>query len=913
MKKFASKDICKKITVLILIILLCNIFVPYISYGFSGAGGPIMVMPSSEGDEEEEEDKDLFNPIVTFFCAIGDLTMILLQENIVGTDIIHNGSEYSLKYSPGIIFSGTLPAFDINFISPMPNQEKYEVIEPETDIKNIKTKTKAYYQEDGSVKVTYKTNDSAEKNEYKEGEDIVKKSDALSHIRYLQENYSYFNTTTTQKIENTNMEFDKELKEYCWWMIENSHTTSKFTIYVSHEIIETENSIEQIYQVKLTKTVLEKQATLESTARIMRKTIASWYRVMRDIALVGLLSVLVYVAIRGILSSSTTDKAKYKKMLFDWFTALVIILTLHYIISITLTVTKSISDVFNSKIVNSDGSDVIFSNLRTEIAGSGLINGFIKIVMYYCLVILTIKFTIAYFKRFIFVAFLTMIGPIIGLTYPLDKIKDGQAQAFSLWIREFLFNALIQPFHLILYYVFVGSSVMSSFAKTNPIFALVVMAFLTPAEKILRKMFGFDKGGQLGNMESAFGGAAIMNMVNKMGSKAPRGSSSNSESSNADDSAKVRMANNTNGNPYEALMGNNDSTEAQAGTVTSGVAPVRITPGGTTPEGTTSGRITSGGTAQSETASGRATLGGTASGRAISEGATPAGTASSRTTPGGGTPSGTTPGGETPSGGTSSGGAPSGGAPSGGIPSGGTPSNRASSSKKGKSNNRNVFGRVRDKTVEIYNKPTIRGARAVGGKVFKGTIKLAATGALRVAGAATLGTIGLAAGVSTGEIENAFAGAVGGILAGNRIGKNVADTTSQAVKGAGRTLRDIGTTFKEGSLGEEREKIEERAERERKVKEFKKTKKYQDLLERYSHSEEKINELLNAGIIDDTKIRIVLENNYSTDNAIAYMHLAKTCPNNIFEDRNKFVVYLESNGIPKNKADEIYKAVRKFK
>ena len=71
--------------------------------------------------------------------------------------------------------------------------------------------------------------------------------------------------------------------------------------------------------------------------------------------------------------------------------------------------------------------------------------------MYYYLVFMTIKFTVLYFKRVVYMAFLTMIAPLIGLTYPLDKIKDGQAQAFTMWIREFVFNALLQPLHLILY------------------------------------------------------------------------------------------------------------------------------------------------------------------------------------------------------------------------------------------------------------------------------------------------------------------------------------------------------------------------------------------------------------------------------------------------------------------------------
>ena len=61
-----------------------------------------------------------------------------------------------------------------------------------------------------------------------------------------------------------------------------------------------------------------------------------------------------------------------------------------------------------------------------------------KTIMYASIVILTITFTFQYLKRVIFMAFYTLIAPLITLTYPLDKIKDGQAQAFSMWIKEYI-------------------------------------------------------------------------------------------------------------------------------------------------------------------------------------------------------------------------------------------------------------------------------------------------------------------------------------------------------------------------------------------------------------------------------------------------------------------------------------------
>ena len=51
-----------------------------------------------------------------------------------------------------------------------------------------------------------------------------------------------------------------------------------------------------------------------SIAADLQKMVANWYRTFRNFAAVGLLSVLVYTAIRIIISSTISDKTKYKTM-----------------------------------------------------------------------------------------------------------------------------------------------------------------------------------------------------------------------------------------------------------------------------------------------------------------------------------------------------------------------------------------------------------------------------------------------------------------------------------------------------------------------------------------------------------------------------------------------------------------------
>ena len=113
-------------------------------------------------------------------------------------------------------------------------------------------------------------------------------------------------------------------------------------------------------------------------------------------------------------------------------------------------------------------------------------------------------------------AFFTMISPLVALTYPLDKIADGKAQAFNLWFKEYMMNALLQPVHLILYTALIGSA--AALAFDNPIYALVAIGFLVPAEKFIKKMFRLDRGETAGGFGDFAAGAVTMSALKRLGS-----------------------------------------------------------------------------------------------------------------------------------------------------------------------------------------------------------------------------------------------------------------------------------------------------------------------------------------------------------------------------------------------------------
>lgn len=343
---------------------------------------------------------------------------------------------------------------------------------------------------------------------------------------------------------------------------------------------------------------------LESTAKQLREVISNWYIVLRDIAIVALLSILVYIGIRILISSTSNDKAKYKQMLVDWIVALCLLFTMQYIMSFANLAVGKVTDVLNSAVaknsynalvpdkngkiskrltklgyntseLQSEAGGINYISWETNLLGVARLNaqmgmnqsssyagyGFIFLV----LVLFTIYFLFTYLKRVLYMAFLTIIAPLVAMTYPLDKINDGKAQAFNMWFKEYIFNLLIQPMHLILYTILVSSAF--KLASENIIYSLVAIGFMVPSEKLLRKFFGFEKAQTPGLLAGPAGAAMTMEAMKHLFGKPPKGmdgktgnSKGNSDSgNNTEKSPKFK----NNFDNEDAFFGTEDNNSSQ--------------------------------------------------------------------------------------------------------------------------------------------------------------------------------------------------------------------------------------------------------------------------------------------------------------------------------------------------------------
>ena len=237
----------------------------------------------------------------------------------------------------------------------------------------------------------------------------------------------------------------------------------------------------------------------DSMIYTLRKSVATWYYVMRNIAAAILLVVLIYVGIRMAIASVAQEKARYQQMLTDWVVSLALVFLMQFIIIFTIYVNNALVDVIK-------GNADTIKGVRDAYGKIGMmaidmfrgIDGFAALIVYGLLVWQTLALLFSYFNRMIKCAFLIIISPLVTLTYSIDKLADKKAQALGNWLREYIFTVLIQPFHCVMYAALV-STAFNLLAKANDgdvmpkaLLAIMCVMFMKPAEKIIRRIFAFQ-------------------------------------------------------------------------------------------------------------------------------------------------------------------------------------------------------------------------------------------------------------------------------------------------------------------------------------------------------------------------------------------------------------------------------------
>ncbi len=326
------------------------------------------------------------------------------------------------------------------------------------------------------------------------------------------------------------------------------------------------------------------------TVNKIRENISIWYYVFRNLSIVILLGILLYVGIRMAMSTVASDEAKYKKMFKDWVVSLALVFVLQYIMIFTIGVNNVLVDVLNDARNNVQTSEAgkQYDNALDQIASQAwnvdFTVGVSSTLVYIILVGITILFLIMYIKRMLTIGFLIVISPLITITYSIDKMGDGKSQALNAWLKEFVFNVLIQPFHCIIYLIFASTAInllTEQQTLAAAVLSICMILFIFKGEKIVREIFNF----RASSLGEAIGGAAAIttgiSMLKARGEKDKKKNIDTKKLPKMEDPGK--------------------KTGKPGGTQ----------PGGTQPGGTQPGETQPGGTQPGETQPGGTQLGGT--------------------------------------------------------------------------------------------------------------------------------------------------------------------------------------------------------------------------------------------------------------------------------------------------------------
>lgn len=241
---------------------------------------------------------------------------------------------------------------------------------------------------------------------------------------------------------------------------------------------------------------------------IIRKSVATWYVAFRNLVIVALAIIIIYIGIRMALSTIPQAKAKYKTMIIAWIQAIVIVFVIHMVMILIINTNNGLinilDDALQSKMneigwtAEGDIEGSIYDTIKTRAYDVYLSTSIPALIMYVILIFIKVRFLWVYIKRLITILILVIIAPFIGAKYAVDATTGKRGTSFSSWLFDFIFNVLIQAVHGIIYIVLISTVVDLAFSSiAGYIIALIVLNFIVSADEIFRNIFEFDKRSSL--------------------------------------------------------------------------------------------------------------------------------------------------------------------------------------------------------------------------------------------------------------------------------------------------------------------------------------------------------------------------------------------------------------------------------
>lgn len=198
----------------------------------------------------------------------------------------------------------------------------------------------------------------------------------------------------------------------------------------------------------------------ESPIGMLRTNYAKIYYSIFSISVILMLFAILGIAIRVLISVAAEDKAKYKELLGDWFTAFAVMLGSVMFIFFIIKLNQYFIDMFIdfAKAYLKDGiledTSSIYETVRTRAYDNKFSIGFPSTFIYLMLIWDTIKFSLTYIRRLINVLILALFGPFTNAFQILSNVirnKPGDKSKIQSWAQDISGLVFMQTIHAAVY------------------------------------------------------------------------------------------------------------------------------------------------------------------------------------------------------------------------------------------------------------------------------------------------------------------------------------------------------------------------------------------------------------------------------------------------------------------------------
>lgn len=240
----------------------------------------------------------------------------------------------------------------------------------------------------------------------------------------------------------------------------------------------------------------------DSIVGILRNIIAGWYISFRNLALIALVIIVMYLGIRIALSTIPEKTGQYKTALWSWVVSIILLFIIHYFMIAVFSINETILNLLEN---TNAGDTSIYETIETRAFDIRMNIGIPATIMYLILIIYFYKFLWIYMKRYFTVMILIIIAPFICAKYAFDGAKGKKGTSLTSWMYDFSMNVFLQSVHALLYTALMGVAINIAVSSLwGFIIALVFINFILKADKIFLDIFNFGKGANVKDVDKEF-------------------------------------------------------------------------------------------------------------------------------------------------------------------------------------------------------------------------------------------------------------------------------------------------------------------------------------------------------------------------------------------------------------------------